>query len=340
MGPPVGPGGGGPGMRSIRLLFGWGASLLLAVCGRAGTPGAGSDGRWAASFASVSEGVTILTRRDEFIAALSPFDRAARMRSGTAISEAAFLRFVGTNVVEWSAVETNKLGAVLRRVGADLAPWHLPLPAVVPLIKTTGHEEGNASYTRQQAVVLPQHEVDSPARSLERVMLHELFHVLSRQNPALRKRLYRIIGFVPINAITYPALLRPRQITNPDGVQSGWAITIRRQHQSLPVVPILYASTEHYDPHRGGEFFDYLVFKLLAVTARDGQWEPLLAEGEPRLIEPAAAGGFFEQIGRNTGYIIHPDEILAVNFVYLVEGQTNLPTPRIVAAMGKVLRER
>jgi hypothetical protein len=48
--------------------------------------------------------------------------------------------------------------------------------------------------------------------------------------------------------------------------------------------------------------------------------------------------GFAEQVGRNTTYIIHPEEILADNFVLLIDGRINLPTQRVVEEMGKVLQ--
>jgi hypothetical protein len=106
------------------------------------------------------------------------------------------------------------------------------------------------------------------------------------------------------------------------------------------VVPILYASTARYDPQKGGEFFNYLVFQLLVVTKSGERWQPKLVEGQPELLQPRQVQGFFEQVGNNTDYIIHPDEILAENFERMARGETNLPTPRIVAEMKRVFAER
>ena len=44
-----------------------------------------------------------------------------------------------------------------------------------------------------------------------------------------------------------------------------------------------------------------------------------------------------EQIGGNTNYIIHPDEILADNFVHLALEAEKLATPRIIEEMKKTL---
>ena len=49
--------------------------------------------------------------------------------------------------------------------------------------------------------------------------------------------------------------------------------------------------------------------------------------------------GFAEQVGTNTDYIIHPEEILADNFVFLINGRVDLPSQRVVQEMGRILQE-
>jgi hypothetical protein len=58
---------------------------------------------------------------------------------------------------------------------------------------------------------------------------------------------------------------------------------------------------------------------------------------QPVVIDPKKVPAFYEKIGKNTQYIIHPDEILADNFVHLMMGNQNLATPRIVERMGRML---
>src|SRR5882672_3805046 len=182
------------------------------------------NARTTISFADVETARHLLTNRDDYAAALSPFDRAARMKTDRDVSEGEFLEFVGSNVLPWQPDETNRVTGLLEVVAKKLSSWNLPFPPVVLFIKTTGREEGDAEYTRQNSVVLPQHALTSD--NLERIIIHELFHVLSRQNPALRTQLYAVIHFHPINAVPLPVELRPRKITNPDGVQNGWAIEV------------------------------------------------------------------------------------------------------------------
>src|SRR5262249_53760328 len=139
----------------------------------------------------------------------------------------------------------------------------LPLPKTVTLIKTTGQEEGDASYTRGTAILLPAREVEGSVAGLESTLIHEFFHVLSRANPELRARLYAIIGFTAVNEVDYPAELLAKKITNPDGVSMRWSINVTNQGQAFRVIPILYATVEKYPVEKGGEFFNYLDFKLL-----------------------------------------------------------------------------
>jgi hypothetical protein len=289
------------------------------------------------SFASTETGRKILTTRDEFVLALSPFDRAARMKTDRQVSEKEFLEFVGRNIMAWQPDETNKIAGLVQHAGEKLAAWNLPFPAAIVFIKTLGQEEGNASYTRQNAVILPEKDVHSSG--LEETVIHELFHILSRHNPDLRRKLYRIIGFNLTDPIDFPEELKQRKITNPDGVENCWFINVTNQGGALPVMPILYASADHYDPGKGGEFFDYMVFKFLVLKKSGRSWAPSFADGHPQLLGLRNVKGYLEQVGNNTGYIIHPDEILADNFVFLVNGRVNLPTPRIVADMEKVLRQ-
>ena len=285
------------------------------------------------SFAGVERARAILTNRDDFIRSLSPIDRAARMKVDPAPSESVFLGFLSTNALAWTDAETNRLVRLLTTLSGKMAPFHLPMPARIELVKTSGREEGQAAYTRANAVLLPPRQIRSTSEDL---LAHELFHILSRQNPELRKRLYRIVGFEQIPDVALPGDLARLKLTNPDGVQSVM-IRVRLRDQSMPVMPILYSSAARVDNVQGGEFFDHLVFKLLPLREAEGTFSARTSEGAVELLAPEEVTGFYEQIGRNTKYIIHPDEILADNFVHLLHQTPDLPTPRIVADLKRLL---
>ena len=100
-------------------------------------------------------------------------------------------------------------------------------------------------------------------------------------------------------------------------------------------MPILHARTERYDPALGGLFFSYLRFSLLAVDLQDDV--PVYTAGAPLLVDVKQAKGFFDQVGRNTQYIIHPEEILADNFALMILGEHELKSPALLQKMRKLL---
>ncbi len=289
-------------------------------------------------FADVPQGVAAITARDDYIRQLSPFDRQVRPRTDADVSEAEFLEFLGKHVLPWTQADIQKLTPLWTDVARKIAPWKLPLPPVVLLVKTNGREEGAAAYCRGPVIVLPKNMIDGPAVTLSRVLPHELFHVISNQNPQLRKALYATIGFHPCNEVPLPDSIAPRKITNPDAPLNNNYITVTQDGRTIELMPVLYANAPRYDAARGGSLFSYLTFRLMQVEDVDGNRRPVLAGGQPVLLDPQAVPGYHEQIGRNTKYIIHPEEVLADNFVFLIDGRQDLPSPQVVKRMGEVFR--
>ena len=101
------------------------------------------------------------------------------------------------------------------------------------------------------------------------------------------------------------------------------------------------SSTEKYNAEQGGEFLDYLRFQFLLVERDEdsSSVKPLYDDHWPRLAVMPEVSGFFEQVGNNTEYIFHPEEILADNFALLVLRARNLRSPSIVKKLRGVLHE-
>jgi len=257
------------------------------------------------------------------------------MRTNRTVSEAEYLRFVASNVVPWAAGEKVMVQKAWDALVPRLQRWTLPLPERIIFIKTTGEEEGSAEYTRGNAIVLPK-SFFAGNQTLDGTIAHELFHVLSRGAPALRDRLYAAIGFESCGDPPYPADLADRRITNPDAPRDGYCIEVHVQGGDIWAIPILFSSSRRYDVAKGGPFFNYLQMKLLVVErGADGRayYDPL----KPRLVDVNNVKGFFEQVGRNTNYIIHPDEILADNFKMLLLGKKDLPSPDVQRRLDAIL---
>ena len=290
-------------------------------------------------FASLEEGRKILRTRDGFIRRLSPFDRAARLKTDREVSETEFLEFVAGKVVAWDSADRERVEQAFDRIRPALGEYSLNWPKSVYFVHTTGEEEGGAAYTRGKAVILPRTRLDQSPEKLARLVAHELFHILSRHDREIRDRLYRVIGFERCPEIELPAPFARRRITNPDAPVNAHRIRVQQDGRQFWAVPVLYSRSDRYDPLQGGSFFKYLQFRLLLESAESGRAVPTAAaDSDPSLVEVKEVSGFFEQIGRNSSYIIHPEEILAVNFALIVTGESEFPSPEVADGIRSVLR--
>jgi len=307
------------------------ATWLAALLGAAPV-GAGAH---EIEFASIEQARAVLGSRDEFVARLSPFDRAARVKSAGDVSEEQYLAFATAQGREWSNDEIARLTDAFAAIEPKLAELLPEVDAPILLVKTSGEEEGGAGYTRANAVMMPQALADE--RELQRLLAHEIFHVVSRSNPDLKRALYAAIGFEPCGELALPPELAARKMTNPDAPVNEHCIDVQVDDAIVSGMPILLSRQERFDAAAGVPFFGYLTLSM-ALVERDGAVSrPVLRDGAPVLVPFNRVKGLVEQIGRNTGYVIHAEEILASNFELLVMGAPNAPSPDVLERIRTVL---
>jgi hypothetical protein len=318
------------------------SGLLIAfvVAADAPTDALGLTPECDVRFATAEQGRKILTADDTFTAQLSRFDLQCRLKTQKEVTLADWKQFVAEHVREWQPADTALVSSSVERLKKRLAGFRLPSPPVIHIVRTTGEEESNAAYTRSAAIVLPAKVLDYDETKLDRLMLHELFHIISRHDGAVRAKLYAIIGFELCEPIELPASLAPRRITNPDAPLIDCTISLTaKSGKTVTGAPVLYAATKQYDAKKTPTLFQSLLFRLLVVEQRGDRWQPVLVKGEPVVINPREELEFLDKIGKNTNYIIHPDEILADNFVRLVMNDANVPSPQIIDQMRHVLKQ-
>jgi hypothetical protein len=322
------------------MLWLWPVLLLAQNPGATDLGGEAFTAETVVRFAGVDDGKSIITAEDGFTASLSRFDLQCRMKTDKDVTLADWKEFVRGQVLPWTEGERGVISQSVGRIGKRLADYRLPLPRTVSLVRTTGKDEqGAAAYTRGAAIVLSGAVLEYEPARLDRILLHELFHIISRHDGALRARLYRIIGFELCEPIELPPTLAPRRITNPDAPLIDCTIELKgADGRVYTAAPVLYAKTLQYDPARGGTLFEQLTFRLLVVEKRGGRWVPMLHKEEPVVIDPRKEPEFVEKIGKNTNYIIHPDEILADNFVRLVMEDRDVQTPRVIEGMREAMK--
>lgn len=287
---------------------------------------------------SLESARAIVQDEDEgFFSKISPLDMAIQM--GRPLPDtfsredllADYRTFLQRDVESFQEEEQKLMEAAFRKAFALTEKLRPGLfPPNMRLIKTKGlHYGPSVYYTRENCIIIPENEIQQGnLGGLTRVMLHEIFHIYSRYHPEEREALYRLIGFEPIREpLSIPDTLARRLLLNPDGINTGYAITLQIPGDSLPVraIPLIVSGPPNYTPALP-QFFAYLDFGLFPIVEGPEGYRAATrgGYGSP-LPPPARIPGFFEQIGDNTNYIIHPDEILADNFVFLVLAQTGEP---------------
>ena len=190
---------------------------------------------------------------------------------------------------------------------------NLKLPEI-KLIKTRGAYYGNAVYyTRENCIIIPESQLNEENKYLLKTLIHEIFHIYSRYNPDKRDALYAAIGYHKIQNPELSEFLKNRIILNPDGINIAYAIEVQdSSKRTFKAIPSIYYRFGNYKniPLLAG-----FVFQLFEVAEKDGKWT--VANKDVGYNEDNLSG-YWEKIGRNTRYTIHPDEVLADNFTFLM----------------------
>lgn len=272
-------------------------------------------------------------RVEHFFEKITPLDMSLQMKQTFPVGtpRAAILQqyqqFLSEEVMPFSEADE----ALLMRVFEDIKKWCDQIspdlfPKGIQLIKTRGRHYGDGTYyTREKNIIIPADVLQSPnERTIREVLIHEVFHVYARLHPEKRAALYQLIGFRPLNGeLELPSGIAARRLLNPDGINIAYAIQLAQAPgDTLSAVPIITSNAPVYLPERQA-YFEYIDFNLYPVDKQiDGHY---LVITTPEGISPLRVneqGDFFKQITDNTMYIIHPDEILADDFKYLVLAQS------------------
>ena len=266
-------------------------TMLLTVCcvaqaalGHAQT----LAGKTAVVFATVAEGRQILAARDEFVERMSPFDRAARLKTARPVSEEEFLKHVGQERAAPGATRRSRPWSPSSRT-FDRGWRRCDFPS------PTRFTSSRPPATRKAAPPTPGLAPSSfpPTNSQDARLRCASWSATSCSTSSREPIPNCASGSTKPSASrsvprsTSPPHCEARKITNPDAPRNDHYIRVRVGGKECLAVPILYADRETYDVARGGEFFDYLQFRLLLVErGKRPDSVPVLYDGdEPRLVD-------------------------------------------------------
>ncbi len=229
-----------------------------------------------------------------------------------------YIEFTKAQVSDWTGEEMDQMLELFREV-KDLCDAVSPriFPGNIRLIKGKPKAYGDDAYfTRGYNIFVP--ESIFPIVDKERqlpVLLHEVFHIISRYNEPLRNDLYKLIGFVKLDKpVIINDLLKIMVLCNPDGMSVQYAAEIETGDGPLYAMPFITSSNAKFKPDKPN-YFDYLVFDLFTIGDYGNHYK-IQCDIHGKSVTPLSKlPGYFTNIKDNTQYIIHPDEIMADNFM-------------------------
>ena len=287
-------------------------------------------------FATRAEAQMLITDIDNFTNRLNSFDINLRLGKENG-RKSELLRLAMNETLNWSENEKKKITAAFKSLQAKIDKQKLKIkyPHEVILVKTSMKEEMNvAAYTRRNWIALGEKYInESTPESLEYLLAHEMFHLLTRSNKDFKKSVYSVIGFnVTDRELFFPIDIIEKRISNPDiemyDSYAEFTINGQKQKCSMMIYSAIPFSAEN-------TLSDYLSVGLIPLN---DSLIPLQENGQTVIYSIDQAEDFYQKIGKNTEYIINPEEILADNFAYLVTQKKNLPNPEIIQKIAAILK--
>lgn len=274
-----------------------------------------------------TEAAIISQKPDVYTNEHTAFDLSIRFDKAEGIREKDYLSASAKNVRNWPMEEQEQLKQAFASIDLYVKTTgvQLHLPDTVKMIKTTAAEEfGAEGFTRENRIML---NTDAQPISLH-LIAHELWHVISRMNPDLRNNAYSVFHFKPCNKIIYKPAMSNHVITNPDCPYLMHYTTVTIEGQKRDVALMLYSKN---DFQSGYNLDQYIAIGLLALTGDDEHKVPVLKDGKAVVYELTEPTDLLSQIGANTQYVLHVEEITAEHFAALIADEK---LPQMEYVMG------
>ncbi|MBL0025618.1 MAG: hypothetical protein WBP08_06685 [Saprospiraceae bacterium] len=234
----------------------------------------------------------------------------------------AYKKFMAREVSPWQPKERDILldvFQIVKKLCDTLSPRLFP--GGIQLIKVkTNHYGEDVYYTGNHNIFIPENIFPiKNEEALTSVMTHEVFHILSRYNPELKHALYQLIGFQKAKKpVRLNEVLNKKLLTNPDGVSYQYVIGL----DSILAIPLITSKLSSYQSSKPA-FFDYLNFDLYRIQDIGAYYEAVSDEAGNTTIPLKSTPEFFRKIKDNTRYVIHPDEIMADNFMLALQAYSS-----------------
>lgn len=269
-------------------------------------------------FADEKKAQELFLSNTKFLNNLNQYDLDYRLNKKNATLE-EYKAFGTSQMREFTEKEKNLVSKQIIKMENTLnnQKMNLPFDEEIIFIKSTQKEEnGSLSYTHSTQIYLGEDIFNmmgdksdiSDKFEVEKIFWHELFHCISRTNVIFRKEMYKIIHFTVMDKdFIIPKEIYEISISNPDVEHHDSYATFKIDGKNIDCYMVLTAFKPFNKP--GDSFFNCLQFSIV----------PIDSKGEFYL--PQDIENFWEIFGKNTPYVIDPEECLADNFSFAILNQ-------------------
>lgn len=284
-------------------------------------------------FASASEGIELRMANTDYFENMTQNDLDYRVgKQGATLEEMKFLaREQGD---EFTDAEKQGVEETMARIEERFQEIGFDYPSDLEIVFVKNKmkdEYGAVAYTHQNQIYLEGDNLDfmiSIPGMLDGTIAHELFHILSRNDPEFRQEMYAILGFTIAQEPEFSPEIRAILASNPDveAFDSYAMFDINGQQTKCAVVTLLKT------PYREGAYLvDNFSTGIVPYDAPDTYYT----------IDQVS--NFWDVFGENSNYVIAAEEGIADNFasavVYGMDGR-EYKNPEIIQSMLDVMAKR
>lgn len=271
-------------------------------------------------FLTKQEAVDEIIKNDEFIQKINKSN--ILYITGQDWSKDQFVEHLKTTTEDFTDEEIdiiNHIGEGLKNFVNDNSLTEKYEIPVLNFAKVNGQDSFTVPYTRGNTIYLPS------VGALHYLIPHEFFHVLSRSNPELKNKLYPLFDYKK-TGIKSNFDFDDRIIVNPDAANFDYGVKISSpaiftndkwkqvlsesdfESKEVLIVPVFNV--------KGGAQVDNFGEISLGKCAMliDGEMVNTLDDN----LFNFSLKDFTDLTGGNTGYIVHPEELSADHFYFLV----------------------
>lgn len=249
-------------------------------------------------FATLQQAQDLMGTSDEYSKSLNAYNLDW---ANGAKTESEFLENCKKSCQEWTEKEKNRAMTKIAQFQSILMDLDLEINEEIVLIKTNGSDCNFLPYTRKNFIVFPQSTIKEKEDLKEEkqtplevfslgLLIHESFHIISRNNEGLRHSLYPFFGFEYQVDFKQEKYFPPQMVINPDAPRHDHVIRVKHEDREYLGTPVFEGF---------GKTLKLLLFDEAGVFKR---------------IVKHNKTNYLKQIKAASGYTIHPEEIGAEFF--------------------------